>query len=270
MLLGPVTEPRSLTQRAARLRRGRTRLRPPTPRPPWCALTVPLSWFEGRASGVSGLSVCLRPSPSMSVASPPCADETAPSVAARFCFTTPGSVSARRRAKAGDGGGQSGDQERGSERAGRPAVPRSPSALLTGGQHRPSWKLCNAPKEGGALRQSGCPRVTHRERGRVPRSPCDSRHDRRRWAKHRSGRYEGLRGLTRRPDVREGEAAREDRDGGARSCGHGVTVATIPGTRSPAAGDRAVRARSRRLIRAALFSGVECRPPSRGPAWSCF
>lgn len=206
----------------------------------------------------------------MSVASPPCADETAPSVAARFCFTTPGSVSARRRAKAGDGGGQSGDRERGSERAGRPAVPRSPSALLTGRQHRPSWKLCNAPKEGGALRQSGCPRVTHRERGRVPRSPCDSRHDHRRWAKHRSGRYEGLRGLTRRPDVREGEAAREDRDGGARSCGHGVTVATIPGTRSPAAGDRAVRARSRRLIRAALFSGVECRPPSRGPAWSCF
>lgn len=263
MLPGPVTEPRSLTQRAARLR-------PPTPRPPWCALTVPLSWFEGRASGVSGLSVCLRPSPSMSVASPPCADETAPLVAARFCFTTLGSVSARRRAKAGDGGGQSGDRERGSERAGRPAVPRSPSALLTGRQHRPSWKLCNAPKEGGALRQSGCPRVTHRERGRVPRSPCDSRHDRRRWAKHRSGRYEGLRGLTRRPDVREGEAAREDRDGGARSCGHGVTVATIPGTRSPAAGDRAVRARSPRLIRAALFSGVECRPPSRGPAWSYF
>lgn len=263
MLPGPVTEPRSLTQRAARLR-------PPTPRPPWCALTVPLSWFEGRASGVSGLSVCLRPSPSMSVASPPCADETAPSVAARFCFTTLGSVSARRRAKAGDGGGQSGDRERGSERAGRPAVPRSPSALLTGRQHRPSWRLCNAPKEGGALRQSGCPRVTHRERGRVPRSPCDSRRDRRRWAKHRSGRYEGLRGLTRRPDVREGEAAREDRDGGARSCGHGVTVATIPGTRSPAAGDRAVRARSRRLIRAALFSGVECRPPSRGPAWSYF
>lgn len=263
MLPGPVTEPRSLTQRAARLR-------PPTPRPPWCALTVPLSWFEGRASGVSGLSVCLRPSPSMSVASPPCADETAPSVAARFCFTIPGSVSARRRAKAGDGGGQSGDRERGSERAGRPAVPRSPSALLTGRQHRPSWKLCNAPKEGGALRQNGRPRVTHRERGRVPRSPCDSRHDHRRWAKHRSGRYEGLRGLTRRPDVREGEAAREDRDGGARSCGHGVTVATIPGTRSPAAGDRAVRARSRRLIRAALFSGVECRPPSRGPAWSCF
>lgn len=263
MLPGPVTEPRSLTQRAARLR-------PPTPRPPWCALTVLLSWFEGRASGVSGLSVCLRPSPSMSVASPPCADETAPSVAARFCFTTLGSVSARRRAKAGDGGGQSGDRERGSERAGRPAVPRSPSALLTGRQHRPSWKLCNAPKEGGALRQSGRPRVTHRERGRVPRSPCDSRRDRRRWAKHRSGRYEGLRGLTRRPDVREGEAAREDRDGGARSRGHGVTVATIPGTRSPAAGDRAVRARSRRLIRAALFSGVECRPPSRGPAWSCF
>lgn len=263
MLPGPVTEPRSLTQRAARLR-------PPTPRPPWCALTVPLSWFEGRAFGVSGLSVCLRPSPSMSVASPPCADETAPSVAARFCFTTPGSVSARRRAKAGDGGGQSGDRERGSERAGRPAVPRSPSALLTGRQHRPSWKLCNAPKEGGALRQSGCPRVMHRERGRVPRSPCDSRRDRRHWAKHRSGRYEGLRGLTRRPDVREGEAAREDRDGGARSRGHGVTVATIPGTRSPAAGDRAVRARSRRLIRAALFSGVECRPPSRGPAWSYF
>lgn len=263
MLPGPVTEPRSLTQRAARLR-------PPTPRPPWCALTVPLSWFEGRASGVPGLSVCLRPSPSMSVASPPCADETAPSVAARFCFTTPGSVSARRRAKASDGGGQSGDRERGSERAGRPAVPRSPSALLTGRQHRPSWKLCNAPKEGGALRQNGRPRVTHRERGRVPRSPCDSRHDRRHWAKHRSGRYEGLRGLTRRPDVREGEAAREDRDGGARSCSHGVTVATIPGTRSPAAGDRAVRARSRRLIRAALFSGVECRPPSRGPAWSYF
>lgn len=270
MLPGPVTEPRSLTQRAARLHRGRTRLRPPTPRPPWCALTVPLSWFEGRASGVPGLSVCLRPSPSMSVASPPCADETAPSVAARFCFTTPGSVSARRRAKAGDGGGQSGDRERGSERAGRPAVPRSPSALLTGRQHRPSWKLCNAPKEGGALRQNGRPRVTHRERGRVPRSPCDSRHDHRRWAKHRSGRYEGLRGLTRRPDVREGEAAREDRDGGARSRGHGGTVATIPGTRSPAAGDRAVRARSQRLIRAALFSGVECRPPSRGRAWSCF
>lgn len=262
MLPGPVTEPRSLTQRAARLR-------PPTPRPPWCALTVPLSWFEGRASGVSGLSVCLRPSPSMSVASPPCADETAPSVAARFCFTTPGSVSARRRAKAGDGGGQSGDRERGSERAGRPAVPRSPSALLTGGQHRPSWKLCNVPKEGGALRQSGCPRVAHRERGRVPRCPCDSRHDRRHWAKHRSGRYEGLRGLTRRPDVRERRPVRTGTEelGAAAT---GGTVATIPGTRSPAAGDRAVRARSRRLIRVALFSGVECRPPSRGPAWSYF